>query len=177
VLSGGRLIVGVGAGYLEPELTAIGVPMDGHSARTDEYLAAMRALWEDAKPEFAGEHVGFTGVDAHPRPVQRPLPVVVGGHSAPAWRRAAHSGQGWYGYMRPPEDIARQVAGLRTAEASIGRDHRLHVSVTPDCRLDAESVAAYAAAGVDRLVVAPRPDADVAALRRWLERNAPAADS
>src|SRR5918998_5513304 len=89
VVSSGRLILGVGVGYLEPELTAIGVPMAGRGDRADEYLAAMRSLWEDDAPAFDGAHVRFESVDAHPRPAQRPLPVVVGGHSAAAHRRAA----------------------------------------------------------------------------------------
>lgn len=173
LLSGGRLVVGIGAGYLEPELTAIGVPMARRGARTDAYLAAMRSLWEDSAPAADGEFVTFSGVDAHPRPVQRPLPVVVGGHSAAAWRRAARFGQGWYGYLCTPDEVTAQVAGLRAAEAAAGRTDRLEVSVTPSVRLDADSVEAYAAAGVDRLVIAPRPDADRAALHRWLDRGAP----
>src|ERR687891_2822135 len=83
VLSGGRLILGIGVAYLEPEMRAIGVPMEGRGARADEYLAAMRSLWEEETPSFHGKHVDFEGVDAHPRPVQRPLPVVVGGPHPP----------------------------------------------------------------------------------------------
>ena len=81
VLCGGRLILGIGVAYLEPEMRAIGVPMEGRGARADEYLAAMRALWDQDAPSFSGRHVEFDRVDAHPRPVQRPLPVVVGGHT------------------------------------------------------------------------------------------------
>ncbi len=174
VVSGGRLIVGIGAGYLEPELTALGVPMARRGARTDAYLSAMRSLWEDAAPAADGEFVAFSGIDAHPRPVQRPLPVVVGGHSPAAWRRAARYAQGWYGYLRTPDEVAEQVAGLRKAEAEAGRAERLEISVTPSLRLDDDVARAYTDAGVDRLVVAPRPDADLATLHRWLERNAPA---
>ena len=173
VLSRGRLVVGVGAGYLEPELTAIGVPMATRGARTDAYLAAMRSLWEDLEPAADGDFVRFSGVDAHPRPVQRPLPVVIGGESPAAWRRAARFAQGWYGFRLSVAEVTEQVAGLRRAEAAAGRTDRLEVTVTPDAPLDDDSQRAYAAAGVDRLVVAPRPDADLATLRRWLERNAP----
>lgn len=157
VVSGGRLIVGIGAGYLEPELRALGVPMDQRGSRTDEYLAAMRSLWEDEAPSFDGQHARFAGVDAYPRPVQRPLPVVVGGHSAAAHRRAARSAQGWYGFMHSPEVLAAQVRGLRKAEAESGREQPLHVSVTPDRRLDPAIVRAYAEAGADRLVIAAPP--------------------
>src|SRR3954466_7869137 len=98
VLSGGRLDVGIGAGYLEPELSALGVPRDERGSRTDEYLAAMGALWEGDPPAYEGRHVRFSGVAAHPRPVQHPLPVVVGGRAPAAHRRAARHAEGWYGY-------------------------------------------------------------------------------
>jgi probable F420-dependent oxidoreductase len=175
VVSGGRLVVGIGAGYLEPELTAIGVPMAERGARTDEYLAAMRALWTSDEPAFSGAHVRFAGVDAHPRPVQRPLPLVIGGRTAAAHRRAARDADGWYGYLHSPESTTRHVAALRKAAADAGRDRPLHISVTPERRLDAATVQAYADAGANRLIVAPRPDADADSLLRFLDRHAPAA--
>jgi probable F420-dependent oxidoreductase len=70
VLSGGRLLLGVGAGYLEPEMTAVGVPMSQRGARTDEYLDAMHALWTQPAPSYRGRYVAFDGIDAHPRAVQ-----------------------------------------------------------------------------------------------------------
>src|SRR5918992_4639933 len=173
VVSGGRLVVGIGAGYLEPELTAIGVPMAERGSRTDEYLAAMRTLWTSDSPAHSGKHVRFAGVDAHPRPVQRPLPVVVGGRTAAAHRRAARDAEGWYGYMHSPESTAEQVIALRKAAAEAGRDRPLHISVTPERRLDPATVQAYADAGAHRLIVAPRADADADALLRFLDRNAP----
>ena len=80
VLSGGRVMLGVGAGYLEPEFRAVGANFAERGAVTDEYLDAMRALWYDEHPEFRGRFASFGGVDAHPRPAQRPIPLVVGGH-------------------------------------------------------------------------------------------------
>ena len=71
VLSGGRLVLGVGAGYLEPELRAIGVPMSERGSRTDEHLDVMRALWTEPGPvSFHGRYTDVDGIDAHPRPVQ-----------------------------------------------------------------------------------------------------------
>ncbi|GAA1293642.1 LLM class F420-dependent oxidoreductase [Pseudonocardia aurantiaca] len=174
VLSRGRLVVGIGAGYLEPELTALGVPMAERGARTDEYLAAMRALWTQDAPAYAGRHVRFAAVDAHPRPAQRPVPVVVGGRTAAAHRRAARDADGWYGYMHSPESTAQHVAALRKAAAEAGRERPLHISITPERPVDAATAAAYAEAGADRLIIAPRPDADPPALHRLLARNAPA---
>jgi len=90
VLSGGRVMLGVGAGYLEPEFRAVGANFAERGAVTDEYLDAMRALWYDEHPEFRGRFASFGGVDAHPRPVQRPA------HSrrpsrSPHWRCWARS--------------------------------------------------------------------------------------
>jgi probable F420-dependent oxidoreductase len=173
VLSGGRLILGIGVAYLEPEMRAIGVPMEGRGARADEYLAAMRSLWEDEPPSFSGRYVNFEGVDAHPRPVQRPLPVVVGGHTRAAHRRAARSADGWYGFMQGLRAMAEQRELMRTAIEEAGRERPLHVSVTPSRRLDAETVSAYAELGVDRLIVAPPVSLSLDALAEFVEANAP----
>jgi len=94
VLSNGRLLLGIGAGYLEPEMTAIGVPMADRGTRTDDYIRAMRALWTQPGPvEYHGPYADFAGVDAHPRPVQAGGPrIVVGGHTPAAYRRAVTGG-------------------------------------------------------------------------------------
>jgi probable F420-dependent oxidoreductase len=173
VLSGGRLILGIGVGYLEPEMTAIGVPMEGRGARSDEYLAAMRSLWEDEAPAFHGRFADFEGVDAHPRPVQRPLPVVVGGHSAPAFRRAARDADGWYGWLVGLRAMADHRAALAAAIEAAGRERPLHLSITPSRRLDPETVAAYAELGVERLIVVPPPDLAAAEAAAFVEANAP----
>jgi probable F420-dependent oxidoreductase len=173
VLCGGRLILGIGVAYLEPEMRAIGVPMQGRGARADEYLAAMRALWEHEEPSFHGRHARFEGVDAHPRPVQRPLPVVVGGHTRAAHRRAARSADGWYGFMQGLRAMAEQRELMRAAIEETGRRRPLHVSVTPARRLDEENVRAYAELGVERLIVAPPPNLSLEELAEFVEANAP----
>ena len=68
IVSNGRLTVGVGVGYLQQEFDALGVPLDGRGDRTDEYLAAMRSLWNDPAPAFDGRYVTFAGIDSNPRP-------------------------------------------------------------------------------------------------------------
>jgi probable F420-dependent oxidoreductase len=158
VLSAGRLLLGVGAGYLEPEMTAIGVPMADRGARTDDHLAAMRALWTQPGPvEHHGPFVDFSGVDAHPRPVTSGGPrIVVGGHSPAAYRRAVTSGHGWYGFGLTPELTVACLEGLRQAADQVERPAalgHLEVSVTPRRRLDAEALEAFRAAGVHRLVL------------------------
>ncbi|MFI0452544.1 TIGR03619 family F420-dependent LLM class oxidoreductase [Actinomadura sp. 6N118] len=148
VLSRGRLVFGVAVGYLEAEMRAIGIPMEGRGARADEYLQAMSSLWYDEKPEFHGEYVDFEGVDAYPRPVQHPVPVVVGGHSPAAHRRAARHGA-WMGWLLGLRATAEQLAALRATEATV------HVSVVPQRRLDPDVVRAYGELGVDRLIAIP----------------------
>lgn len=174
VLSDGRLILGIGVAYLEPEMTAIGVPMQGRGARADEYLAAMRSLWQDEAPAYHGRYVDFEGVDAHPRPVQRPLPVVIGGHTEAAFRRAARHADGWYGFLVGLRAMAEHREGLDRAIEAAGREAPLHVSVSPARRLDPETVAAYGELGVDRLVVIPPPGLTLDELVAFVEANAPA---
>jgi probable F420-dependent oxidoreductase len=173
VLSGGRLILGIGVAYLEPEMRAVGVPMEGRGARADEYLAAMRSLWEEEAPSFSGRYVKFDGVDAHPRPMQRPLPVVVGGHTRAAHRRAARAADGWYGFMVGLRAMTEQRELMRAAIEETGRERPLHVSVTPARRLDVENVRAYSELGVDRLIVAPPPDLSLEELVEFVEANGP----
>ncbi len=159
VLSGGRLIFGMGVGYLEPEMTAVGVSMERRGARAAEYLAAMRALWEQERPSFDGEFVSFSGVNAHPRPLQPRLPVVMGGYTRAVHRRAARHADGWYGFFLDQERTAEQIADLRECLAEAGRsESEFEITVTPKGRIDAETVAAYGRLGVDRLVLLPRGD-------------------
>src|ERR1700722_501348 len=134
VLSGGRVMLGIGAGYLEPEFRAVGANYAERGAVTDEFLDAMGALWYDAHPAFPGRFADFAGVDAYPRPVQRPIPLVIGGHTAPAYRRTVARAHGWYGYGLTPEQAAASIAGLAAAAARVQRPAELgelEISVTP----------------------------------------------
>ncbi|HEY1275855.1 MAG TPA: TIGR03619 family F420-dependent LLM class oxidoreductase [Thermoleophilaceae bacterium] len=156
VLSSGRLVFGLGVGYLEPEMSAVGVPMEGRGTRADEHLAAMRSLWEDEAPAFHGSHVEFEGVDAYPRPVQRPVPVVVGGHTRAAHRRAVRHAQGWYGFALDRAATESNIGSLREEARAAGRDPgELTITVSPSERLDTTVVEDYAELGVDRLAVLP----------------------
>jgi probable F420-dependent oxidoreductase len=159
VLSGGRLIVGVGVGYIDRELRALGASLADRGARTDEYLAAMRALWDEPVPAIEGSFGTVAEVVSRPRPVQRPHPpIVVGGHSPSAFRRAIEQGNGWFGWDLDLEGTAAALAGLREAAkrherpATLGE---LEITVTPHRMVDAETARLYADLGVDRLVVQP----------------------
>ena len=91
--------LGVGVGWSREEFDALGVPFERRGARADEYLAAMRTVWRDDVASFAGEFVSFAGVRVNPRPVRdRRIPIVVGGNSDAALRRAARLADGWYGF-------------------------------------------------------------------------------
>lgn len=166
VLSGGRVMLGIGAGYLEPEFRALHANFVERGPVTDEYLDAMDSLWYDEHPEYHGRFADFAGVDAHPRPVQQPIPIIVGGHSAPAYRRAVARGHGWYGYWLTPDDVAKCLEGLRAAADQVERtveSGALEISVTPRGRITAEHALAFADLGVDRLVVRVAPTSDGAA--------------
>jgi len=163
VLCGGRFTFGVGVGYLEPEFRAIGADFENRGAVTDEYLDAMEALWYDEHPAFHGRFAGFADVDAYPRPVQRPIPIVIGGHTNPAYRRAVARGGGWYGFAMKPDGVAACIAGLRAAALEVERPPELgplEITVTPRGRLTAEAASAFADLGVDRLVPFPPPTRD-----------------
>ena len=156
VVSKGRLIFGLGVGYLEPEFRALGVPFDARGARTDEYIEAIRALWTQKQPSFRGEFVSFEGIDAHPRPVQAPHPpIVVGGHSTGAYRRAVARAQGWYGFALDLDGARASIEGLRRAERELERPTELgplEISVTPSLPLDRDNARRFEDLGVERLV-------------------------
>jgi len=166
VVSGGRLVVGVGAGYLRPEFEAVGARFEDRGARTDEYIDAMRALWTQPSPRFAGRTVRFAGIDAQPRPVQRPHPpIVVGGLSPAAHRRAVTRGDGWYGFARDLDAVRADLAGLAEAARSVERPAALgalEISVTPPPRTGLDAARRYRDLGVDRLVLlAPRREEEI----------------
>lgn len=160
-VSGGRFQFGVGVGYLEPEFRALGVSMADRGGRTDDYLAAVRAIWSSETAAHDGRYVSFEGMQAEPRPVQQPGPPLhVGGYVTEAYRRAVTFGRGWYGFSLDLPAAERAVAALREVERAHERPDDLgplEVSVTPDPSvvLDAATLAAYAELGVTRLIVLP----------------------
>lgn len=177
-LSGGRLMFGLGVGYLEPEMTACSTPMQDRGRRADEYLGAMRQLWTTDASSFDGDFVTFSGVTANPKPVQADLHTVVGGHSNRAARRAVSLAHGWYGFMRDPDTAAADIARLAAAAGQVERPEQLgplEISVTPARRLTSDDVAAYGEAGVDRIIVQPgRSVTTTDELLEFVDAHAPA---
>ena len=105
-LSGGRLLLGVGIGWLREEFAALGAPFDDRAARMDEYIAVMRELWRSEPASFHGEFVRFDRVYCSPRPAAGAVPIIVGGHSRAAARRAGRLGDGFF-----PSWFAPDVGG------------------------------------------------------------------
>jgi len=130
VLSNGRLILGVGAGWMKEEFALLGAPFEGRGKATDEYLEAFKALWTQDRPAFRGTYVNFSDVIFSPKPLQKPHPPIwVGGESQAAIRRTIRLGDAWYpannSQTKPLDTPARLGAAIgefhRTAEAA-GRD-------------------------------------------------------
>jgi probable F420-dependent oxidoreductase len=158
VLSGGRVSLGVGVGWLEEEFAAVGVDFATRAARARECARALKVLWTEREPTFAGRHFTFGPVFCEPKPVQKPHPpLLFGGESDAALRRAATLGDGWYGVGHTPASAAVQVQKLRDLLAERGRAH-----VPFECTvshggptLSRDDAARYTDAGVDRVVVLP----------------------
>jgi probable F420-dependent oxidoreductase len=154
-VSGGRAVIGAGAGWLRSEWEALGIDPATRGARLDEAILVCRRLWTEDSVAHEGPHFPFAEVAFEPKPVQRPIPIYVGGESAPALRRAGRLGDGWIGMGHTPESAAAIVATIRTHREQAGRlDTPFEVTVGGDCSTP-EDVAAWEGAGVDRLIVTP----------------------
>jgi probable F420-dependent oxidoreductase len=123
-LSEGRIILGIGAGWMDEEFEALGIPREERGARTDEHLEALRALWADEQPAtFGGRWTRFRDVHLATRPhTPGGPPVLAGGNTAPALRRAGAVVDGWMGFEVFPEDAPASVARIREAAEGAGRD-------------------------------------------------------
>ncbi len=121
-LSGGRVELGLGIGWLKEEFDALGVAWERRGARNDEYIAAMRALWAAPHAEFHGEFVDFPPVTCSPRPVNGSIPVLVGGHTDAAIQRAVRIADGYFPGEGNSERLGKLIERLRTAAEEAGRD-------------------------------------------------------
>ena len=160
-LTGGRLELGIGVGWLKEEFEAIGIPWARRGARTDEYIQAMRALWDGDDASFEGDYVSFEGVSCNPKPANGRVPIIVGGNSKPAIRRAGKIGDGYFPATGDASfDVADAIEALQQEARAAGRDPG-NIEVMAGCpdALPASgkdplaAVAARAAAGVGRVVL------------------------
>jgi probable F420-dependent oxidoreductase len=156
VVSGGRLIFGLGIGYLKAEFDALGAPFDQKGPRSIDYVQAMKTLWTQEKPAYKGNFVSFSDIQARPQPVQKPHPpIVIGGHTKEAFRRAVQYGNGWYGFALDLAATEKCLAGLQAAARQVNRPQELgalEISVTPGPALDLDTAKKYAELGVHRLI-------------------------
>lgn len=177
VLSGGRLLFGVGLGWVKEEYEALGVSWDDRGRLLDEQIDLLRVLWRDAAPSFEGRYFRAGGFGMEPKPVDRSIPLLIGGKNDAARRRAAKRGDGWHLIDMEPDEIAAARRALATDCRVHGRSPEAipvsmyaSVAITPDDVADgdrqfplmgsvgqiADKVRAYRAVGLDHLVFAPR---------------------
>ena len=151
-LSGGRVDLGIGVGWLKEEFDALNVPWDRRGARTDEYIEVLRTLWCDDTSKFDGELYQLPECEMFPKPLQKPHPPLhIGGETTAALRRAARSAQGWHTFNRSPAELAEGLATLDALLAEAGRSRdELRITVCPYFnQLTPETVEQYAEAGAD----------------------------
>ncbi|MET9511152.1 LLM class F420-dependent oxidoreductase [Streptomyces flavidovirens] len=162
-LSGGRLVLGVGAGHVREEFAALGADFDGRGGVLDETIDALRAaLGPDEYPEFAGERYAFGGLGQRPRPAQERVPVWVGGSSPAAVRRAALRGDGWLPQGDPRDRLPRQITRLRALREEAGIVAPLTVGAITE-----PLYVGGAAWNVGRRTVAGKPEAIAESLRAY----------
>jgi probable F420-dependent oxidoreductase len=167
-LSGGRVILGVGVGWLAEEFEAVGVPFGDRGRRHDDYLAAMRTLWSQDKATMHNTYTNFDEVISRPKPAHRAIPIVIGGSSARAARRAAHVGDGFLPETADLDELRNLLAIVGDECVTLGRDPE-EVELTVYAReTDADSLSAriedLTAIGVSRVLLTNLPEEELRAL-------------
>jgi probable F420-dependent oxidoreductase len=155
-LSGGRLDLGIGVGWLAEEFQALGVPFERRGARCRSYIEVMRSLWRDGVSQYSDEFYTLPPARQFPKPLQQPHPPMhFGGESDAALRRVADLGQGWYGFGLDPQAADERIRALgRTLERRGRRLADIEVSVCPYTRATTrDDLEAYREAGVDRVIL------------------------
>lgn len=155
-LSGGRLDLGIGVGWLEEEFRVVHVPFKHRGARTRSYCEVLKRLWCDEVSEYKDEFYELPACRQYPKPVQQPHPPIhFGGESEAALGRVADWGQGWYGFNLEPDEFRERLGRLEELLAVRGRSRSdVQVSVSPYLKgADAEKVARYREAGADQVIL------------------------
>jgi probable F420-dependent oxidoreductase len=170
VLSGGRLILGIGIGWLEEEFQALGIPFAERAGRTAEAVRAMRTLWKDEALPFHGKYYRWEKVESHPKPAQKPgVPIVVGGHTEMAARRAARYADGFFPGVADEEKLVWLLGIMREECKKVDRDPA-KIEVTSGRAVpDLDGVQRLRDLGVSRFMVPP-PAFDPDGITRGLEQ-------
>jgi len=178
-LSAGRVSLGVGIGWQREEYEAVGVPYRDRGRRLDECIDSMRILWEQERATFDGRHYRFEKVHLDAKPAQAGgVPILIGGSSDHAARRAGLRGDGFYPYVISPADYAARIETMRAAALEVGRDpDRIELSVWPgsydfERTFDVDLVREYRDIGVERVVVSSveSQSLDIGVQRDFLRR-------
>ncbi len=148
-LTGGRVLFGIGVGWLKEEFEALSVPFEGRGRRTDEYIGAIRALWTEDKPSYTGEFVNFKNAYCRPQPCQKSIPIIIGGQTKAAARRAGRLADGYFPGRDAPVDMIEEA---RAAAVANDRDPAA-IEVTVSMPSDLELLTDYASLGVSRVLV------------------------
>jgi probable F420-dependent oxidoreductase len=155
-LTGGRVELGLGVGWMREEFEALGIPWERRGARNDEYVAAMRALWAGPHAEYHGEFVDFDPATCSPRPVNGSIPVLVGGDTPAAVRRAARMADGYFPGTTEPETLAGLIQAVRIAAEQEDRDPNsiaIHSIFGPQMADPLAGAEQLAKLGVERVMV------------------------
>ena len=155
-LSNGRLDLGIGVGWLREEFEALGVPFQARGARTDEYLRALRVLWSETEAEYHGDFVDFAPVYCQPKPTQSSIPILVGGHSDRAARRAGELGDVFFPAERPVETLASLHSAAKRYAEDAGRDPST-IELWTSSTGDREHLEQLIEVGVTQVMVPARP--------------------
>ena len=156
VLSHGRVILGIGVGWLEEEFAALGIPFEERAARTAETVRAMRSLWKDEAEPFEGKFFRWGRLESHPKPVQKPgVPIVVGGHTELAARRAARYGDGFFPGVTDESKLVWLLGIMREECKKVGRDPQTIEVTSGRAAPDVDGVKRMAELGVSRFMVPP----------------------
>jgi probable F420-dependent oxidoreductase len=171
LLSHGRMLLGIGSGWMKEEFEAVGVDFHARGTRTDESIQALRALWTENPTTFHGKHFHFHDVKSLPKPAQAGgIPIHVGGHSPAAARRAGRFGDGFFPTIVNPEKLKEVFGLMRDAAKEAGRNpDAIELTAMAPAKIDA--IKAVQDIGVTRVVFGP-PVSDPAKLRAGLERIA-----
>jgi probable F420-dependent oxidoreductase len=168
LLSAGRVILGVGSGWLKEEFDALGLNFHARGARTDEAIQAMRACWRDDSSAFHGKHFSFGPLRSYPKPAHDSVPIHIGGHSPAAAKRAGRLGDGFFPALGEIPKLKELFATMDEAARQAGRDPS-QIELSCMTRAAVDSVKALADIGISRVVVAP-PAFDKDGLSRGLEK-------
>jgi probable F420-dependent oxidoreductase len=152
VMSGGRVRLGVGVGWLREEFDALGVLFEDRGARADEYIESMRELWSTAESTYRGRFVEFDRAKSFPKPPSNSVPVVVGGHTEAAARRAGRLGDGFFPARH--DRLEALLEAMHAAAEAAGRD-AASIELTTGAARDADGQRRLERLGVDRIVIPP----------------------